>query len=57
VQYTVQGLFHPARKVRDRFWTLWNLLLQGWADAMVASIPRMEAIESKWHVEELDLML
>jgi splicing factor 3B subunit 1 len=57
VQYTVQGLFHPARKVRDRFWTLWNLLLQGWADAMVASIPRIEAIESKWHVEELDLML
>ena len=26
LQYTVQGLFHPARKVRDIYWRIYNSL-------------------------------
>ena len=42
LQYTLQGLFHPARKVRSVYWKVYNTLLLGSQDAMVASYPRVE---------------
>ena len=29
LQYTLQGLFHPARKVREVYWKIYNSLYIG----------------------------
>jgi splicing factor 3B subunit 1 len=39
MQYTIQGLFHPARKVREMFWKVYNSLLIYSVDAAVAFQP------------------
>ncbi|GAM18432.1 hypothetical protein SAMD00019534_016070 [Acytostelium subglobosum LB1] len=40
LQYTLQGLFHPARKVRDIYWKVYNMLYISSQDAMTLSYPR-----------------
>jgi splicing factor 3B subunit 1 len=42
LQYVVQGLYHPARKVRDVFWRVYNTLYVYHADSLVAGYPRVE---------------
>lgn len=42
LQYTLQGLYHPARKVREVYWRLFNTLYIYRADALVAGYPRIE---------------
>jgi splicing factor 3B subunit 1 len=37
----LQGLFHPARKVRDVYWKIYNSLYIGGQDALVAGYPRI----------------
>jgi len=37
--YTVQGLFHPARKVREVYWKIYNSLYIGAQDALLPSYP------------------
>ncbi|KAI0986899.1 hypothetical protein GJ496_008233 [Pomphorhynchus laevis] len=37
--YTLQGMFHPARKVRDVYWKVYNTLYIGGQDALVAGYP------------------
>lgn len=39
LNYTLQGLFHPARKVREVYWRIYNMLYLGAADAMVPFYP------------------
>jgi splicing factor 3B subunit 1 len=39
LQYTIQGLYHPARKVREVYWRLFNTLYIYQADALVAGYP------------------
>ncbi|KAN0088822.1 Armadillo-type fold [Tylopilus felleus] len=39
LSYTLQGLFHPARKVREVYWRVYNSLYLGAADAMVPFYP------------------
>eukprot|EP00172_Hildenbrandia_rubra_P002139 Plantae.Rhodophyta-Hildenbrandia_rubra.ctg2816.p1 GENE.Plantae.Rhodophyta-Hildenbrandia_rubra.ctg2816~~Plantae.Rhodophyta-Hildenbrandia_rubra.ctg2816.p1 ORF type:complete len:1235 (+),score=221.06 Plantae.Rhodophyta-Hildenbrandia_rubra.ctg2816:2904-6608(+) len=39
--YLLQGLFHPARKVRDVYWMMYNNLYRSSADALVAAYPQM----------------
>lgn len=39
--YTIQGLFHPARKVREVYWRIFNTLYIGGQDALVAAYPRI----------------
>nr|CAG4640605.1 EOG090X00GC [Eulimnadia texana] len=41
LQYTLQGLFHPARKVRDVYWKIYNSLYIGGQDALVAGYPHV----------------
>ncbi|XP_039290962.1 LOW QUALITY PROTEIN: splicing factor 3B subunit 1 [Nilaparvata lugens] len=41
LQYTLQGLFHPARKVRDVYWKIYNSLYIGGQDTLVAGYPRI----------------
>ncbi|XP_077556762.1 splicing factor 3b subunit 1 isoform X1 [Haemaphysalis longicornis] len=41
LQYCLQGLFHPARKVRDVYWKIYNSLYIGGQDALVAGYARV----------------
>ncbi|KAI9099335.1 armadillo-type protein [Phlyctochytrium arcticum] len=42
MQYVLQGLFHPARRVREIYWKIYNNLYIGSQDALVAMYPRIE---------------
>ena len=42
LNYCLQGLFHPARKVREVYWKIYNSLYIGAQDALVASYPALE---------------
>lgn len=41
LQYTLHGLYHPARKVREVYWKVFNSLYNFGQDALVASYPRL----------------
>lgn len=41
LNYVLQGLFHPARKVRETYWRLYNNLYIGAQDALVGCYPRL----------------
>ncbi|KAF4664064.1 Splicing factor 3B subunit 1 [Perkinsus olseni] len=41
LQYVVQGLWHPARRVRECYWRVYNSLYIGAEDALVAFYPRI----------------
>ncbi|KAJ3696270.1 hypothetical protein LUZ60_001647 [Juncus effusus] len=42
LNYCLQGLFHPARKVREVYWRIYNSLYIGSQDALVAAYPVLE---------------
>jgi len=48
-QYTLQGLFHPARKVREIYWKVFNLLYIYAADALVMSYPMISRVDNASH--------
>ena len=53
--YTIQGLFHPARKVRDVYWKVYNTLYIGAQDSLVAAYPRVNDDDKNKYVRsELD---
>eukprot|EP00479_Gromia_sphaerica_P014008 TRINITY_DN810_c0_g1_i1.p1 TRINITY_DN810_c0_g1~~TRINITY_DN810_c0_g1_i1.p1 ORF type:complete len:294 (-),score=54.37 TRINITY_DN810_c0_g1_i1:98-979(-) len=39
LNYTTQGIFHPARKVRNIYWKIYNSLYIGAQDSLVACYP------------------
>ncbi|CAF3643494.1 unnamed protein product [Adineta steineri] len=39
--YALQGLFHPARRVRDVYWKVYNTLYIGAQDSLIISYPRI----------------
>jgi len=41
LSYVLQGLFHPARKVRDVYWKIYNTTYIGSQDALVAGYSRI----------------
>jgi splicing factor 3B subunit 1 len=41
LQYVLQGLFHPARKVRDAYWRIFNSLHYSAQDSLVPFYPRI----------------
>ena len=41
LSYVLQGLFHPARKVREVYWKIYNTTYIGSQDALVAGYPRI----------------
>lgn len=58
LQYVLQGLFHPARKVRDVYWKIYNNLYIGAQDALVAGYPRiMNMGNNIYGRDELDMVL
>eukprot|EP00775_Hariotina_reticulata_P007118 gene7118-7332_t len=60
LHYTLQGLFHPARKVRQTYWKVYNNLYIGAQDAVVAFMPRFPDSEDGANMyarHDLDLLL
>ncbi|KAI7871766.1 splicing factor 3B subunit 1 [Spinellus fusiger] len=58
LQYALQGLFHPARKVREVYWKVYNTLYIGSQDALVPYYPRIEDDENNtYERHELDYFL
>ncbi|XP_074601253.1 splicing factor 3b subunit 1 [Brevipalpus obovatus] len=58
LQYALQGLFHPARKVRDVYWKVYNTLYIGAQDALVAAYPRIQNDDKNVYLRhELDYVL
>ena len=56
--YLLQGLFHPARRVRDVYWKVYNNLYLGAQDALVPFFPRVDDDGANTYVVgELDLIL
>eukprot|EP00727_Mastigamoeba_balamuthi_P004104 m51a1_g13691 putative splicing factor 3b subunit 1-like (152) ;mRNA; r:1190-1645 len=56
--YVVQGLFHPARKVRNIYWRVYNNLYIGSQDALVAFYPRIDDDEHNHYARtHLDLFI
>lgn len=58
--YLWAGLFHPARKVRQTYWKMYNnVYIQG-CDSLVPYYPRIVKLaddENDYSIEELDIML
>lgn len=53
-----KGLFHPARKVRDVYWKIYNSIYIGSQDALIAHYPRIFNDDKNTHVRyELDYIL
>lgn len=58
LQYTLQGLFHPARKVRDVYWKIYNNLYIGSQPAMVPAYPRIgDDVLNRYGRTHLELFL
>ncbi|TPX31461.1 hypothetical protein SmJEL517_g05224 [Synchytrium microbalum] len=58
LQYVLQGLYHPARKVREIYWKVFNSLYIGSQDALVAYYPRIEDYgKNRYARGELDLFI
>ena len=56
--YLLQGLFHPARKVREIYWKIYNTLYIGAQDALVSQYPALEDEgENQYRRHELDVFL
>merc|ERR1711963_1121809 len=57
-QYTLQGLFHPARKVRDVYWKVYNTCYIGAQDGMIPAYPRIPNDAKNQYLRyELDYIL
>mmetsp|Transcript_16124 Transcript_16124/g.34852 ORF Transcript_16124/g.34852 Transcript_16124/m.34852 type:complete len:1255 (+) Transcript_16124:60-3824(+) len=58
LQYLLQGLWHPARRVRAVYWRLYNNLYIGSQDALIPSYPKLEDDEEHcYRRTELELLL
>lgn len=58
MQYVLQGLFHPARKVREVYWKMYNNLYIGSQDALIAFYPRLEDDgNNTYQRHELDMLM
>ena len=58
--YTLQGLFHPARRVRDVYWKIYNNMYLGAQDSLVAAYPTIpddSKTGNKYRRYELELMM
>jgi len=55
--YTLQGLFHPARKVREVYWRIYNSNYLGAADAMVPFYPNLADASDDVRDYSRDLLL
>ena len=58
--YALQGLFHPARRVRDVYWKIYNNMYLGAQDGLIAAYPTFPddpKTGNKYRRYELELMM
>ena len=58
--YTLQGMFHPARRVRDVYWKIYNNMYLGAQDSLVAVYPTFQddpKTGNTYRRYELELMM
>lgn len=56
--YTLQGMFHPARRVRDVYWKIYNNTYLGAQDALVAAYPNFkDEGKNKYRRTELEMLI
>jgi len=57
-QYIINGLFHPAKKVRSQFWRVYNNLIIYSGDQLVPFYPQMQnSKRNEYHLSDLDLFI
>ncbi|OHS94394.1 U2 snRNP component prp10 [Tritrichomonas foetus] len=57
-QYVINGLFHPARKVRSQFWRVYNNLIIYSGDALVPYYPLLQNTpNNSYHRDEFDVFV
>lgn len=57
LMYVIPGLFHPARRVREACWRVYNNLYLGGQDALVPFYPRVPDEHGAFARTELDICL
>ena len=60
LQYVLQGLFHPARRVRDIYWRVYNNLYVYGCDKLVPAFPTLPDVglqQPSYRRTHLDLFL
>ena len=57
LMYVLPGLFHPARRVREAYWRVYNSVYLGGQDALVPFFPRIPDENGKYARYELDLVI
>eukprot|EP00049_Salpingoeca_infusionum_P023676 m.13363 g.13363 ORF g.13363 m.13363 type:complete len:1252 (+) comp5937_c0_seq1:470-4225(+) len=58
LSYTLQGLFHPARKVRHVYWKIYNTLYIGAQDALIPAFPSIPDDEhNRYQRTELEYLV
>jgi splicing factor 3B subunit 1 len=57
LMYVLPGLFHPARRVREAYWRVYNNLYLGGQDALVPFLPRVPDEYGNFARTELDVCL
>lgn len=58
LQYCLQGMFHPARRVREVYWKIYNNVYIGAQDGLIAYYPRVEDDgRNNYSRRELDLIV
>ena len=58
LHYTLQGMFHPARRVREIYWKIYNSLYIGSQDALIPMYPRIDDDKrNKYERREMDYVL
>ncbi|OMJ11098.1 Splicing factor 3B subunit 1 [Smittium culicis] len=58
LNYVLQGIFHPARRIRLVYWRIYNMMYMGCQPAMVSCYPRIEDDEQNLYQRcELDYIL
>lgn len=54
----LQGLFHPARRVRDIYWKIYNNLYISSQDALTCCYPRVADEDNKiYHRHVMDIVI
>jgi len=58
LQYCLQGLYHPARKVRSVYWKVYNTMYIASQDSLVPAYPRIEDDKSNtWRRWDLEIFV
>lgn len=56
--YTLHGMFHPARRVREVYWKIYNNTYLGAQDSLVAAYPNFKDDgKNKYRRNELEMLI